>query len=61
MRELVTFGKLSNNVDTTGTGSLRVVASRVAIPYGWLSSVVLGRNMNVNFLHGKAFGSGATN
>jgi hypothetical protein len=33
MRQLVTFGELSN-VDTRGTGSMRVVASRVAIPYG---------------------------
>jgi hypothetical protein len=34
MRQLVTFGELSNDVDTTGTGSMRVVASRVAICYG---------------------------
>jgi hypothetical protein len=33
MRQLVTFGVLSNNVDTTGTGSKHVVASRVAISY----------------------------
>jgi hypothetical protein len=36
MLQLVTFSKLSNDrndVDTTGTGSMRVVASRVAI---WL-------------------------
>jgi hypothetical protein len=31
MRQLVTFGELSNDVDTTGTGSMRAVASRVAI------------------------------
>jgi hypothetical protein len=31
MRQLVTFGELNNSVDTTGTGSLRVVASRVAV------------------------------
>jgi hypothetical protein len=30
MCQLVTFGELSNDVDTTGTGSVRVVASRVA-------------------------------
>jgi hypothetical protein len=34
MRQLVTFGELSNDVDTTGTGSVRVVASRVAVSYG---------------------------
>jgi hypothetical protein len=34
MLQLVTFGELSNDVDTTGTGSVRVVASRVAISYG---------------------------
>jgi hypothetical protein len=34
MHQLVTFGKLSNNVNTTGTGSMHVVASRVAIPTG---------------------------
>jgi hypothetical protein len=34
MRQLVTFGELSNDVDTTGTGSMRVVASKVAIYYG---------------------------
>jgi hypothetical protein len=34
MCQLVTFGELSNDVDTTGTGSMRVVASRVAISYG---------------------------
>jgi hypothetical protein len=33
MCQLVTVGELSNDVDTTGTGSMRVVASRVAI---WL-------------------------
>jgi hypothetical protein len=58
-RQLVTFGELSNlskYIDTTGTGSLRVAAaSRVA-----LSSGCPG-NMDVNLLHGKAFGSGTTN
>jgi hypothetical protein len=34
MRQLVTFGGLSNDVETTGAGSMRVVASRVAVPYG---------------------------
>jgi hypothetical protein len=34
MRQLVTFGELSNNVDTTGTSSMRVVASRGEISYG---------------------------
>jgi hypothetical protein len=34
MRQLVIFGELSNDVDTTGTGSIGVVASRVAISYG---------------------------
>jgi hypothetical protein len=31
VRQLVTFGELSNDVDTTETGSMCVVASRVAI------------------------------
>jgi hypothetical protein len=35
MCQLVTFGELSNDVDTTGTGSVRVVASKVAISYGF--------------------------
>jgi hypothetical protein len=34
MRQLVTFGELSNDVDTTGTGSMHVVANRVPISYG---------------------------
>jgi hypothetical protein len=34
MRQLVTFGELSNDVNTTGTVSMRVVASRVVISYG---------------------------
>jgi hypothetical protein len=34
MRQLVTFGELSNDVDATGIGSMRVVVSRVAISYG---------------------------
>jgi hypothetical protein len=33
MRQVVTFVELSNDVDTTGTGPMRVVASRVAISY----------------------------
>jgi hypothetical protein len=33
MFQLVAFGKLSNNVDTTGTGSMLVLASRVAVFY----------------------------
>jgi hypothetical protein len=32
--QLITFGKLSNDVDTSGTGSVHDVASRVAISYG---------------------------
>jgi hypothetical protein len=31
IRQLVTFGELSNDVDTTGTGSMHVVSGRVAI------------------------------
>jgi hypothetical protein len=38
MRQLVTFGDLSNDVDTTGTGSMRVAAIRVAISYSWSAS-----------------------
>lgn len=34
MRQQLTFCELSNDVDTTGTGSMRVVASRVTISYG---------------------------
>jgi hypothetical protein len=34
MLQLVTFGELGNDVDTTGTGSVRVVASKVANCYG---------------------------
>jgi hypothetical protein len=34
MRQLVTYGEFSNDVDTTGTGSMRAVANRVAISYG---------------------------
>jgi hypothetical protein len=34
IRKLVTFGELSNDVDTTGKSSMRVVDSRVAISYG---------------------------
>jgi hypothetical protein len=38
MRQLVNFGELSNDVDTTGTDSISVVASRDAISYGCLAS-----------------------
>jgi hypothetical protein len=38
MRQLVTFGEPNNDVDTTGTGLMRVVASRVAISYGYPAS-----------------------
>jgi hypothetical protein len=34
MRQLVTFGKLSHDVDTTGISLMHVVASRDAISYG---------------------------
>jgi hypothetical protein len=34
MGQLVIFNEVSNDVDTTGTSSKRVVASRVAISYG---------------------------
>jgi hypothetical protein len=34
MCQLMTFGELGNIADTTGTGSVRVVASRVEICYG---------------------------
>jgi hypothetical protein len=40
MRQLVTFGELSNFVVTIGTGSMRVVASRLAITYGCSASFV---------------------
>jgi hypothetical protein len=33
MCQIMTFGKLSNDVDTTETGSMCVVAGRVAISY----------------------------
>jgi hypothetical protein len=59
MLQLVTFGELSNDVDTTGKVSICVVASKVAITR--LSSVVLESNIDVNLLHGKAFGPGITN
>jgi hypothetical protein len=39
MRQLVTCGELSNDVDTTGTGWMCVVASRVAISYGCPASL----------------------
>jgi hypothetical protein len=35
VRQLVTFGELNNDVDISGRGSMRVVASRVVIPYVW--------------------------
>jgi hypothetical protein len=34
MHQLVTCGELSNDVDTTGTGSLCVVAGTLAVSYG---------------------------
>jgi hypothetical protein len=34
MRQLVIFGEHSNDVDTTGTGSMRLAASRVVVSYG---------------------------
>jgi hypothetical protein len=34
MSQVITFGQLSSRVGTTGTGSILVVASRVAIYYG---------------------------
>jgi hypothetical protein len=40
MRQQVTFGDLSNDVDTTGTGPMHVVASRLGNILR-LSSVVL--------------------
>jgi hypothetical protein len=38
MRQLVTIGELSNDVETIGTGSMRVVANRISIPYGCAAS-----------------------
>jgi hypothetical protein len=37
MQWLVTFGELSNDADTTGTGSMHVVAERTAIFYSCLA------------------------
>jgi hypothetical protein len=37
MRQLVTFGELGNCADTTGTVSMRVTSSRVAISCGCLT------------------------
>jgi hypothetical protein len=34
MCQLVIFGEFSNDVDATAAGSMSVVASRVAVPYG---------------------------
>jgi hypothetical protein len=56
MRQLVTFGELSNDVDTTETG-----ASRVTISYGCKASFYVERNMDVNLLQQNAFGSGTAN
>jgi hypothetical protein len=39
MHQLVTFGELSNDVNTTGTGSMYVVVSRVAFFYGFPASL----------------------
>jgi hypothetical protein len=61
MHQLVTSGNLNNDVDTTGTGSMRVVANRVAISYISPASFILEYNMHVNLLHGKAFSSGIIN
>jgi hypothetical protein len=58
MHQLVTFGELSNDVDTTGTGSMLVVAIRVAISY---SCPVWFRNWKLTSYMGKVFGSGTTN
>jgi hypothetical protein len=57
-RQLVTFGELSNNVDSTGTGS-------IVLWLGELRSLMavqrlFRRNMDVNLVHGKSFGSGTT-
>jgi hypothetical protein len=60
MRQIVTFAELSNDVNTKGTGSMCVVTSK-SCNLLQLSSVVLQRNMAVNLLHGKSFGSGTTN
>jgi hypothetical protein len=38
MRQLVTFRELGNNVDSTRTGSGRVVASGVEISHGCIAS-----------------------
>jgi hypothetical protein len=57
MRPMETFDELSKSVDMTGTGSMRVVASRVAASY----SCRFRTQYDVNLLHGKAFGSGTTN
>lgn len=38
VRQLVTFGEPSNDVDTTGTSSMCVIASRVVISYGCVAS-----------------------
>jgi hypothetical protein len=59
MRQLVNFDELSNVVDTTGNVQCML----------WLAELQsltvdqrgLERNMDVNFLHEKEFGSGTTN
>jgi hypothetical protein len=35
MRQQVSFGELSNDVETTGTGSMHAVASKVACKITW--------------------------
>jgi hypothetical protein len=59
MRQLVTFGELWKDIDTTGAGSVCVVAQSCNLL--WLSSIVLECNVDVSFLHGKEFGSGTAN
>jgi hypothetical protein len=54
MRQLVTFGELSNDIDTTGTGCRVAISSLLYI-------LVLERNMDINLLHEKEFGSWSTN
>jgi hypothetical protein len=60
MSQLVTFSELSNNVDTTETGSTCVLWL-AELQSLWLFSILLERNMDINLLHRKSFGSGTTN
>jgi hypothetical protein len=57
MRQLMTFGDLSNIVDNIGTDSMHV--ARICNPLR-LSRVLLERNTDVNLLHGKGFSSETT-